>query len=144
MRADDQARSDPVGDRELCGRARRGRRRCCRSLGGARQAGVGGARGGRRAPGDAPPPSTKFLLHAGIAYYVFDHFIWKPYRAGDLHGFTHAFTIAKAAIAALFVYHEAKLMATDVKGSKSLKFLTRADCDRDREAGGAEVGDQER
>ena len=67
---------------------------------------------------------TKFVLHAGIAYYVFDHYIWKPFKAGDLHGFTHAFTIAKAAIAALFVYHEVKLMAEDVKGSKLLTFLT--------------------
>jgi hypothetical protein len=67
---------------------------------------------------------TKFVLHAGIAYYVFDHYIWKPFKAGDLHGFTHAFTIAKAAVAALFVYHEVKLMASDVKGSKTLSFLT--------------------
>ncbi len=67
---------------------------------------------------------TKFLLHAGAAYYVFDHFIWKPYRAGDLHGFTHVVKIAEAGIAALFVYHEVKLMAGDVKNSKSLSFLT--------------------
>lgn len=67
---------------------------------------------------------TKFLLHAGIAYYVFDHFIWKPYKAGDLHGFTHVVKIAEAGVAALFVYHEVKLMAGDVKGSKLLKFLT--------------------
>jgi hypothetical protein len=67
--------------------------------------------------------TAKFLLHAGIAYYVFDHYIWKPFRAGDLHGFTHAFTIAKAALAAVFVYHEVKLMITDVKGSKLLSFL---------------------
>jgi hypothetical protein len=67
---------------------------------------------------------TKFVAHAGIAYYVFDHYIWKPFKAGDLHGFTHAFTIAKAAVAAVFVYHEVKLMAADVKGSKLLSFLT--------------------
>ena len=67
---------------------------------------------------------TKFLLHAGAAYYVFDHFIWKPYRAGDLHGFTHLVKIAEAGVAALFVYHEVKLMAGDVKNSKSLSFLT--------------------
>lgn len=66
---------------------------------------------------------AKFLLHAGIAYYVFDHFIWKPFKAGDLHGFTHAFTIAKAALAALFVYHEVKLMIADAKASKLLSFL---------------------
>jgi len=67
---------------------------------------------------------AKFLLHAGIAYYVFDHYIYKPWKAGDLHGFTHAFTIAKAALAALFVYHEVKEMAGDVKDSKLLSFLT--------------------
>jgi hypothetical protein len=67
---------------------------------------------------------AKFLLHAGIAYYVFDHYIWKPYKAGDLHGFTHAFTIAKAVLAAVFVYHEVKVMASDVKDSKVLTFLT--------------------
>jgi hypothetical protein len=67
---------------------------------------------------------AKFLLHAGVAYYVFDHYIYKPWKAGDLHGFTHAFTIAKAALAALFVYHEVKEMAGDVKGSKLLSFLT--------------------
>ena len=65
-----------------------------------------------------------FLAHAGAAYYVFDHYIYKPYKAGDLHGFTHAFTIAKAALAALFVYHELKVMAGDVKNSKLLSFLT--------------------
>jgi hypothetical protein len=80
-----------------------------------------------RVDGAARPATAvavaKFLLHAGIAYYVFDHYIWKPYKAGDLHGFTHAFTIAKAAIAALFVWHEVKLMAGDVQGSKVLSFL---------------------
>ena len=66
---------------------------------------------------------TKFVLHAGIAYYVFDHYIWKPFKAGDLHGFTHAFTIGKAALAAVFVYHEVKLMIADAKASKLLSFL---------------------
>ena len=67
--------------------------------------------------------TAKFLLHAGIAYYVFNHYIWKPFRAGDLHGFTHLVTIAKAALAAVFVYHEAKLMIADVKDSRLLSFL---------------------
>jgi hypothetical protein len=67
---------------------------------------------------------TKFLLHAGIAYYVFDHYIYKPWKAGELHGFTHVLTIAKAGLAALFVYHELKVMAGDVKDSKLLTFLT--------------------
>ncbi|MDE3134392.1 MAG: hypothetical protein KGL15_10020 [Acidobacteriota bacterium] len=66
---------------------------------------------------------VKFLAHAGAAFYVFDHFIWKPYKAGDLHGFTHKLKIAEAALAALFVYHEVKVMAGDVKDSKLLSFL---------------------
>ncbi|MDE3131385.1 MAG: hypothetical protein KGL16_09555 [Acidobacteriota bacterium] len=67
--------------------------------------------------------TAKFLLHAGLAFYVFDHFIWKPYKAGELHGFTHKLKIIEAGVAALFVYHEAKLMVTDVKASKLLSFL---------------------
>jgi hypothetical protein len=66
---------------------------------------------------------TKFLLHAGITYYVFDHYIYKPYKAGELHGFTHVVKIAEAAAAALVIYHEAKLMIADVKDSKLLSFL---------------------
>ena len=68
---------------------------------------------------------AKFLLHAGVAYYVFDHYIWKPWKAGDLHGFTHVLTIAKAALAAVIVYKEAKAMAGDVKDSKLLSFLAK-------------------
>ena len=54
---------------------------------------------------------------------MFDHYIWKPFKAGDLHGFLNAFTIAKAALAAVFVYHEVKLMVTDGTASKLLSFL---------------------
>ncbi len=75
-------------------------------------------------PATAAGGDRSSWLHAGAAYYVFDHFIWKPYRAGDLHGFTHVFKIAEAGVAALFVYHEVKLMAADVKASKLLSFLT--------------------
>ena len=67
--------------------------------------------------------TAKFLLHAGITYYVFNHYIWKPYKAGDLHGFRHVAKIVEAGIAAVFIYHEAKLMIADVKQSKLLSFL---------------------
>jgi hypothetical protein len=72
----------------------------------------------------AHPASTAgFLLHAGLAYYVFNHYIWQPYKAGDLtHGFTHKIKLVEAALAAAFVYHEMKLAITDVKSSK-LAFL---------------------
>jgi hypothetical protein len=67
--------------------------------------------------------TTKFLLHAGLAYYAFDHYIWQPYKGGDLHGFTHKLKIIEAGVAAVFVYHEAKLMITDAKNSKVLSSL---------------------
>jgi hypothetical protein len=72
----------------------------------------------------AHPASTAgFLLHAGLAYYVFDHYIWKPYKAGDLtHGFTHKLKLVEAGLAAVFVYGEMKHAITDVKSSK-LAFL---------------------
>jgi hypothetical protein len=72
----------------------------------------------------AHPASTAgFLLHAGLAFYVFDHYIYKPFKAGDLtHGFTHKLKLVEAVAAALFVYHEMKLAISDVKGSK-LAFL---------------------
>ena len=76
-----------------------------------------------RAPGNSRR-GDEVPAARGAAYYVFDHFIWRPYRAGDLHGFTHMVKIAKAALAALFVYHEVELMAGDVKNSKTLSFLT--------------------
>ncbi len=68
--------------------------------------------------------TTEFLLHAGIAYYAFDHYIWQPYKAGDLtHGFTHKIKIAEAGVAALVVYHELKLAITNVRSSRLLSFL---------------------
>ncbi len=64
-----------------------------------------------------------FLLHAGLAFYVFDHYIYQPFKAGELtHGFTHKLKLIEAAAAALFVYHEMTLAISDVKGSK-LAFL---------------------
>lgn len=67
---------------------------------------------------------TKFLLHAGLAFGAFHHFIYKPIKAGDLaHPFLHKLTFIKAGLAALFVYHELKLAAIDVKSSKILSAL---------------------
>jgi hypothetical protein len=67
---------------------------------------------------------TKFLLHAGLAFGAFHHFIYLPIKAGDLkHPFLHKLTLVKAGLAALFVYHELKLAAVDVKSSKILSTL---------------------
>jgi hypothetical protein len=67
---------------------------------------------------------TKFLLHAGLAFGGFHHFIYLPVKAGDLrHPFLHKLTLIKAGLAALFVYHELKLAAVDAKSSKLLSAL---------------------
>ncbi|MGI8505790.1 MAG: hypothetical protein ACR2MK_03120 [Solirubrobacteraceae bacterium] len=67
---------------------------------------------------------TKFLLHAGLAFGAFHHFIYKPVKAGDLkHPFAHKLALIKAGAAALFVYHELKLAAEDVRSSKILSEL---------------------
>ncbi|MGH3688400.1 MAG: hypothetical protein ACRDSM_25810 [Pseudonocardiaceae bacterium] len=49
---------------------------------------------------------TKFVLHAGLAFGGFHHFIYAPYKAGNLHGFA---ALAKTGLAGLFTVHELKL-----------------------------------
>lgn len=67
---------------------------------------------------------TKFVFHAGLAFGAFHHFIYNPYRAGNLrHPLSHKLAVAKAALAAAFVYHELKLAANDVRSSKLLSKL---------------------
>jgi hypothetical protein len=62
---------------------------------------------------------TKFVLHAGLAFGAFHPFIYKPYKAGTLHGFG----LVKAGLAGLFAYHEVKLALTDAKSSPLLSRL---------------------
>jgi hypothetical protein len=67
---------------------------------------------------------TKFVFHAGLAFGAFHHFVYDPIKAGDLsHPLSHKFTILKMGFAGLFVYHELKLAAQDVKASKLLSTL---------------------
>jgi hypothetical protein len=55
---------------------------------------------------------TKFLLHAGLAFGAFHHFIWKPIRDGALaHPFRHKLALIKAGLASLFVAHDLKQTA---------------------------------
>jgi hypothetical protein len=59
-----------------------------------------------------------------LAFGAFHHFIYNPYRAGNLrHPLSHKLAVAKAALAATFVYHELKLAANDVRSSKLLSKL---------------------
>ena len=67
---------------------------------------------------------SKFVLHFGLAAGAFHRWIYRPFRAGVFgKPATHKAAIAKAAIAALFTYHELKLAAADVKSSKILSTL---------------------
>ncbi len=71
-------------------------------------------------------PKTKFLLHAGLAFGAFHHFIYKPFKAGQLTGgglFAHKLTKVEAGLAGLFAYHEVKLALVDAKSSPLLSRL---------------------
>jgi hypothetical protein len=64
---------------------------------------------------------TKFVLHAGLAFGAFHHFIYAPYKAGTLHGVG---ALAKAGLAGLFTVHELKLAKADAESSPTLCHLT--------------------
>jgi hypothetical protein len=84
-----------------------------------------------RSPGARPAAvsqtrfaKTKFVIHVGLAFGAFKHFIYDPWKAGDFHKlFSHKIALAKAALAAVFCYHELKLAAEDAKSSKILSAL---------------------
>jgi hypothetical protein len=63
---------------------------------------------------------TKFVLHAGLAFGAFHHFIYAPFKAGGLHGVG---PLAKAGAAGLFTVHELKLAKADAESSPTLCHL---------------------
>jgi len=69
---------------------------------------------------------TKFLLHAGLAFGAFHRYIYKPFKSGAYRSAGHfrkALILAKGALAALFIYHEAKLAAKDAQADPLLRKL---------------------
>lgn len=54
---------------------------------------------------------TRFVLHAGLAFGAFHHFIYEPFKQGRFHKGApkRGRTIAKALAAAAFTYHEVKV-----------------------------------
>ena len=67
---------------------------------------------------------TKFVLHAGLAFGAFHRWIYKPAKAGDLsHPLEHKLTTVKAALAAVFVYHQLKLALADAQADPTLSKL---------------------
>jgi hypothetical protein len=63
---------------------------------------------------------TKFVLHAGLAFGAFHHFIYAPYKEGKLHGVV---ALGKAGLAGLFTVHELKLAKADAESSPTLCHL---------------------
>jgi hypothetical protein len=63
---------------------------------------------------------TKFVLHAGLAFGAFHHFIYAPYKVGTLRGVG---ALAKAGLAGLFTVHELKLAKADAESSPTLCHL---------------------
>jgi hypothetical protein len=85
---------------------------------------VTGSNGQKTTVTKTSAPKTKFILHAGLAYFAFHRYIWEPYKAGDFkHPLDHKLTVVKAGAAALFTYHEIKEASVDVKSSKLLSKL---------------------
>jgi hypothetical protein len=54
---------------------------------------------------------TRFLLHAGAAYFAFHHWVWTPFKSGKFSSGVSGRTknIVKAGLATLFTYHELKV-----------------------------------
>jgi hypothetical protein len=68
----------------------------------------------------------KFVLHAGLAFGAFHHFLYLPFKAGKFTGggfFSKSKTYIEGGLAALFVYHEVKLALADAQHNKALKLL---------------------
>jgi hypothetical protein len=68
---------------------------------------------------------TKFVFHTGLAFGVFHHFIYKPFKAGAFKAGTPGRLKSgiKASLAAAFVYHELKLACKDANNSSLLRPL---------------------
>ena len=67
---------------------------------------------------------TKFVLHAGLAFGAFHHWIYGPAKAGELtHPFSHKLAVVEAALAAAFVYHELGLALKDAQSDPTLSKL---------------------
>ena len=64
---------------------------------------------------------TRFLLHAGAAFYAFHHFVYKRYKDGgfDANASGRKTNFVKAGVALLFAYHELKVSYGIANGSSS-------------------------
>ena len=67
---------------------------------------------------------TRVVLHLAVAYGVFHHWVYKPFRAGDI-SIHHPIKLVKAGLALLFAVHEIKVAygITSTSSSPTLKKL---------------------
>ena len=65
---------------------------------------------------------TKFVLHAGLAFGAFHHYLYKPFKAGKFRHGAHGrvLAIVKGGAAAVFIEHEVRTMAGDVEANPTL------------------------
>lgn len=69
-------------------------------------------------------PDVKFVANAGIAFGAFHHFIYQPYKAGDLqHPLQHKKATLLAIAAAGVTYNRLKAAIEDAKASPTLSKL---------------------
>ncbi len=67
---------------------------------------------------------TKFVVHAGLAFGAFHRYVYKPFKAGVFgRPASHKAALAKAALAAVFAYHETKVALKDAQSSRVLSKL---------------------
>jgi hypothetical protein len=62
--------------------------------------------------------TPRVILHLAIAYGVFHHWVYKPFKAGQI-SLRHPIKITKAGLALLFSVHEIKVAMSIAKGAKS-------------------------
>ncbi|NMH95734.1 hypothetical protein [Pseudonocardia acidicola] len=65
---------------------------------------------------------TKFVLHAGLAFGAFHHFIYTPYKNGSFAAGAHGRTAAlvKAGLAGAFTVHELNIAKQDAESDPHL------------------------
>jgi hypothetical protein len=68
--------------------------------------------------------TARFALHAGLAFGAFHHFIYKPFKSGELKKpLAHKLVTLKAVAAGAFTLHEVKAASEAAKSNPKLAKL---------------------
>lgn len=80
--------------------------------------------GATTASSGALSSTARFALHAGIAFGAFHHFIYKPFKSGELKNpLSHKFAVLKAVAAGALTLHEVKAATEAAKSNPKLAKL---------------------